>query len=105
MVEEDKGVSGDNGCADSHFIWSIGKGGRIGYGNDQKSYKRDAGNILVARAADDRYFIQQNTFDEWEGQGDCAIFAGRGGRSAGQVSLTRAAVGSVHRRTDRMRGV
>ena len=64
MIEEDKGVSEDDDGGDSHFIRSTGEGGRIGYGNDQKSYKRDAGNILVTRAGDDGYFIQQNAFDE-----------------------------------------
>ena len=57
MIEEDKDVSENDVYIDSYLIWSIGQSGRIDYDDDQKSYKCDAGNILIMRTIDDHYFI------------------------------------------------
>ena len=57
MVEENKGVLRDNGDGDSHRVWSTSEGRRTRYGGDQKSYKHDAGNILVMRAGDDSSIV------------------------------------------------
>ena len=54
VAEGNTGISGEDGGRDSYRIWSTGEGGRIGYGDDQKSDKWDARVILVTREVDDR---------------------------------------------------
>ena len=53
VAEGDACFSQDDGRGNSYLMWSMGEGGRTGYGDDQKSGERDARDILVMRAIDD----------------------------------------------------
>ena len=105
MIEENKGVFGDIDGGDSHRLWSTGEGGRIGYGDDQKSGEREVGNILVGRTGNVGYIVQQDAFNKWERQSDDAILVAGDGGYVGQVSVAYETGGRVHLGADRMRGL